>query len=322
MNCDRRAISMGSVFLLLHAFGLSLAADDQASWKRKAASTLTFSEEERGQFFGKSERLFRVKGAVVAGEVGRGVALRILTRLPTGTRLDVALHFAGKQIGWGEPARVDQGEAVAFFGPYLERRLLSGEYACSIHYDPSKQSMDILEAPGVPLEEKVVRCRIRAGTDEDETRERSERRRFYRVYLRKVSLLENELQENYEATFRRQRFVIGSGGMFDHSAWREWLVDWRDRFHRKVFLEIMRARDDGVVALRYPEAYTAIQGLYRWNLLLSKSLSREIYHKFGKAVHPEDTPGEDQVSLTVIRQRIETHRGAFERVFGRPGRNR
>ncbi len=302
---------LGFLFFL----GLRIVAQDENSWREQVVTRVGVTEEEREEFRSTEKKILWCKAEPVKVGSQEGFVVQVLARLPDGTRICGAMHFAGKQVEWFDPVTIANGRGVGFFGPYGKRRMLSGKYGFTLHYDPSKQPLALLEKPGIPLEEIVVRANARWGARDDEIREKAERRRFYFVYLRKVNLLESEQEENLEAVQKRERFVIGSEGAFDPIAWRRWVSDWRGRFHRKVFLEIMRAREERVVALRYPEAYSAIQSLYRWNMLLSKAVSREIFNHYGKEIHPDDTVGEEVVSLSVIRSKILASRGLLESVF-------
>lgn len=312
MRVDRRLL-----LVLCLALGPGLAAQDEdSSWEEWAARTterVAFDAAEI-EAFTKDARGYMTAKAIHGEEDGRGgwFAIKVLTKFPDTTRIEVSLVYRGQQLPWTQ-TEVSGGVAATVLGPYGTQRVLAGEYRVQVAFFPHRQRRKVLDFPGVPIDEVRVETAVTVGDAARLAAEARERRAWYEDYRKRILVLEAEQAKNVEGASRREKFVLGHDeASFDVAAWRRWVTDWRERMEQEVG-EAMRAgagRD--VLALRYPEAYTVLQSIASWNLLANKAHSRLVYQVHGRAVHPDDEPGVDDVGLPTIEARIQELHRTFE----------
>ncbi len=290
---------------------------DWDEWVARATEQVVFDAPEI-QAFKDDARAHMTAKAIHAESAGKGAwfAIKVLTKFPDTTRIDVSLVFRGQQLPWFQ-AEVAGGVAATVFGPFGgpsgAQRVLAGEYRVQVAFFPHRQRKKVLDFPGVPIDEVRLETSVRVGDESRLEAEAAERRAWYEDWRKRLVVLEAEQVKNVDAANRREKFILGHDeANFDVAAWRRWVADWRQRMELEVG-EAMRAESQrDVLALRYPEAYTILQSIVAWNLMANKAHSRLVYQVYGRAVHPDDEPGVDDVGLPTIEARIEELHRSFE----------
>ncbi|MBI4615075.1 MAG: hypothetical protein HY720_15790 [Planctomycetes bacterium] len=278
-------------------------------WVARLSAGVEFSGDEVQGFKADGKAYMLAKAAWGEDAKGAHFVVKALAKFPDTAQLHFSLTYVGQQLSWLQ-AEVDQGVATIVFGPFKEKKALVGEYRATVAFFPHLQKKEVLDFPGVPVEQVTVETAVFAGTEERFRAEAASQKEYYESYLKRILILESEQEKNVEGAMRKEKFVIGSEGTnFDVGAWRSWTADWRTKMKEKIAEEMRRESTDTLLAMRYPDAYTILSDIAQWNLLLNQAYSRQVYHAFGRAVHPDDEPGLDEVGLPTIQAKIkELHR--------------
>lgn len=310
---------MKTVFCLLLVVLAGLtdhAVSQEESWEEwfaRSTERVQFDDAEI-EAFKADEQAYMVCKAIYEEDEERGgyFIIKALARFPDTTRLHFSLGYHDQQLEWTQ-VEVESGVARCILGPFGERRVLSGRYRVYLAFFHHKQRRKVLNFPGVPVREVRVETAVTVGDEERSIADLAARRRYYEDYMKKLRVLEAEQRKNVEAASAHKRFIIGNDETnFDVSAWRRWVTDWRERMFDKVGEQMRHECQEQVLALRFDGAYTILSSIVVQNMMASKAYSRVVYESFGRAIHPDDEPGIDEVGLPTIEGKLKDLHRRFD----------